>query len=106
MVMRTVGQHPANTPLPPHPQSETGTLATHSGKMYIIQNDNSPCKFKIAGYGYYYSTLIHPVSRIATFIQNLRLANKILGPEWPTIFEPIHHKGQIEKRFKKSAGDP
>ena len=30
--LRTVGQHPANTPLPPHLQSETGTLATHSGK--------------------------------------------------------------------------
>ena len=30
--LRTVGQHQANTPLPPDPQSETGTLATHSGK--------------------------------------------------------------------------
>ena len=27
-----VNQRPANTALPPHPQSETGTLATHSGK--------------------------------------------------------------------------
>ena len=33
--LRTVGQHRANTPLPPDPQSETGTLATHSGKMVV-----------------------------------------------------------------------
>ena len=30
--LRTVGQRQANTPPPPDPQSETGTLATHSGK--------------------------------------------------------------------------
>ena len=30
--LRTVAQRLANTPQPPDPQSETGTLATHSGK--------------------------------------------------------------------------
>ena len=45
-------------------------------------------------------------TKIATCMQHLRLANKIVGPERPTIFEPIHHKGQIEKRFKESADDP
>ena len=34
--LRTVAQRLANTAQPPHPQSETGTLATHSGK--IIQS--------------------------------------------------------------------
>ena len=33
--LRTQTQRPANTALPPHPQSETGTLATHSGMMVI-----------------------------------------------------------------------
>ena len=31
--LRTVSQRLANTDQPPHPQSETGTLATHWGKM-------------------------------------------------------------------------
>ena len=32
--LRTVVQRLANTAQPPHPQSETGTLATHSGKIF------------------------------------------------------------------------
>ena len=32
---RTVAEHLANTAQPPHPQSETGTLATHSGKISV-----------------------------------------------------------------------
>ena len=47
---RTVGQHQANTPPPPDPQSETGTLATHSGKTAkSIENkhkNNSGKKWK------------------------------------------------------------
>ena len=31
--LQTVGQRVANTAQTPHPQSETGTLATHSGKL-------------------------------------------------------------------------
>ena len=38
---RTVGQHQANTPPPPDPQSGTGTLATQSG---INKNPMSPCE--------------------------------------------------------------
>ena len=33
--LRTIAQRLANTAQPPHPQSETGTLATHSGKTLI-----------------------------------------------------------------------
>ena len=33
---RTVAQRLANTAQPPHPQSETGTLATHSGKKQLV----------------------------------------------------------------------
>ena len=36
--LRTVGQHQANTPPSPDPHSETGTLATHSGKSYSRLN--------------------------------------------------------------------
>ena len=35
--LRTVAQRLANTPSSLKPQSETGTLATHSGKMEISQ---------------------------------------------------------------------
>ena len=34
-LLRSQRQRPANTAQPPHPQSEMGTLATHSGKIYI-----------------------------------------------------------------------
>ena len=36
--LRTVGQRQANTPPPPDPRSETGTLATHSGKIDVEWN--------------------------------------------------------------------
>ena len=35
--LRTVAQRLANTAQPPHPQSETGTLATHSGKTVLMK---------------------------------------------------------------------
>ena len=41
--LRTVAQRLANTAQPPHPQSETGTLATHSGKIWSHKGHISHC---------------------------------------------------------------
>ena len=53
--LRTVGQRLANTAQPPHPQSETGTLATHSGQNWAcFQNKKADILYMQIFFGYIY----------------------------------------------------
>ena len=51
--LQTVGQRRANTPSPPDPQSETGTLATHSAKTALTWKPLGIYVYLLDIYNYY-----------------------------------------------------
>ena len=78
--LRTQTQHLANTALPPDPQSETGTLATHSGKKAFCMPATGMSK-----------TFSQSFQHVAVGFKHIFFGGKT-GQTWPWIaFHPCHN---------------